>query len=90
MRTFVLTLAFMLIGSFAFANTSFDNFETKTKENSFEESTYELSVNNDENGCWVYLNFIDSRTGQVVHRQRYWDPNCTIVGGRAKNILIFD
>ena len=90
MRTFVFTLAFMLIGSFAFANTSFNDFETIIKENSSEVATDELSINNDEDGCWVYLNFIDARTGQVVQRQRYWDPNCKVVGGRARNIVIFD
>lgn len=79
----------MLIGSFAFANTSFDNFETKTKENSFELSKENSSTtfNDNENGCWVYVRYVDSR-GNVVGRGRYWDANCTVVGGRGVTVVI--
>lgn len=80
------TLAFMLISSFAFANTS--SGKINKVESSLEVSFSESSkVDFVDSGCWVYVRFVNS-SGETVGRGKYWDSECTIVGGRGITIVV--
>lgn len=82
------SLAFMLIGSFGFANTEIEKSNETFKNVSFDNvQTFLFEQDNDIDGCWVYVRFVDA-DGNTVGRGRYWDSSCTEVGGRGRTIVV--
>jgi|GEM_PF-5480720 len=83
MKNLFYSLAFMLIGATAFANT--------TKKEVLSITNTEITVGVEDlsiaDGCWVTVLYVNT-AGAIIGRGRYWDANCDIVGGIGIKVVV--